>query len=95
MTVDDALRAMATIDGQNDGSEARMVLVEALHRKLLENPETFWEFFWESVIAATPNHVREQAERLLRSGVVTEETTFDDIPAILAWDAATQQRRSR
>lgn len=94
MTIDDALKVMSSIDGQNDGSETRMAIAEALHHKLLEDPETFWELFWESVSRAAPNHIREQAERLIRSGAVTEETTFSDIPAILAWDAATEPENS-
>ena len=92
MTVEDALKAMTAIDGQNDGSDARMALAEALYLKLLEDPENFWEFFWESVNARQPSHARELSERLLRSGAVTEATTFDDIPAILAWDAAAMEQ---
>ena len=88
MTVDDALKAMATIDGEYDGTEARAVIVEALHWHLLESPEDFWEFYFETMNAAYLNPYRLLAERLLRSGAVTEETTFGDIPALLAWDAA-------
>jgi hypothetical protein len=80
---------MAAIDGQHDGTAARMVLVEALHRHLLEDPENFWDFWFET-LNAQHNHYREIAERLLRSGVVNDDTTFADIPAIVAWDAAAQ-----
>lgn len=88
MTVDDALKAMAAIDGQNDGSNMRKALVEILYRKLLDDPENFWETYFEAMSETRPNDYREQAKRLLRSGVVTEDTTFGDIPTIIAWDAA-------
>jgi hypothetical protein len=91
MTIDDALRAMAVIDGQNDGSQARAALVEALHRKLIEAPENFWEEFFAMLDAAQPSPTRQIAEHLLRSGAVTTEMTFGDVPAILAWDEMTQR----
>lgn len=92
MTIDDALKAMAAIDGQHDGSEARAAVVESLYHKLLESPEEFWEFYFDTLSAAEPNPYRELAERLLQSGLVDEETTFGDMPAILAWDALVQRR---
>jgi hypothetical protein len=95
MTIDDVLRTMAVIDGQNDGSQARAVLVEALHLKLLEDPENFWEFYFDTLNAAHPSPYRILAERLLRSGAVNEETTIGDIPAILAWDAAAAAPQAR
>lgn len=91
MTVDDALIAMARTDELDDGTDARAVIVEALHRKLLEDPENFWDAFFEALNELRPDPVREVAERLLRSGAVTEDTTIADIPVILAWDSARQQ----
>jgi hypothetical protein len=88
MTVDQALQAMAAIDGQRDGTEARAVLVAALNQKLLTDPEHFWDFYWEAVNRARSNHFRDLVERLLRSGSVDETTTLEEIPAILCWDAA-------
>jgi hypothetical protein len=38
-------------------------------------------------MTATEDPFRALAERLLRTGKVTEETTFDQLPAILAAEA--------
>ena len=88
MTVDDALKAMGAIDGQHDGTADRAAIVETLHRKLLEDPEEFWDAYFTNLDATRPNPYRDQAVRLLCSGAVNDETTFGDIPAVLAWDAA-------
>lgn len=88
MTIEDAVKAMGVIEAQNNGTEARATLVEALNQKLLENPEVFWDFYFETLDAAGPNMYRELAERLLRSGAVDERTTLTELPAIVAWDAA-------
>jgi hypothetical protein len=87
MTVDDALLAMAAIEQQHDGTDARAVIVEALHRKLLEAPADFWEFYFETLSAIDPSPYRLLAERLLRSGAVHGLTTIADLPAILAAEA--------
>jgi len=85
MTVDDALLAMARADELHDGTEASAVIVEALHQKLIESPDDFWDAFFGVLNDLRPDPLRAVAERLLRSGAVTDDTT---IPAILAWDAA-------
>jgi hypothetical protein len=89
MTVDDALKAMSAIESQRDGSQAKTVIVQALNRKLLEDPENFWGFYLETLNAAHLNPYSALAERLLRSGTVSEATTIGEISKILARDAAT------
>lgn len=88
MTTDEAVKLMATIDALYDGTEERMALVKKLHSTLIEAPDTFLETFYEALNGENGNHYRDLAERLLRSGAVTEETTFGDIDAIMAWDRA-------
>ena len=77
MTLDDAVRAMSVIEGLRDGSGANAVIVQALNRKLLEDPENFWEFYFETLNAAHPNPYSALAERLLRGGTVSEATTSE------------------
>jgi hypothetical protein len=91
MTVDDALLAMARADELHDGTAARAVIVEALHHKLLEDPENFWEAFFEALNELRPDPMRELAERLLRSGAVHELTRISDIPAIVADEYLSKQ----
>jgi hypothetical protein len=79
MTVDDALKAMSAIESQRDGSEAKTVIVQALNRKLLEDPENFWGFYLETLNAAHLNPYSALAERLLRGGAVSEATTIGEI----------------
>lgn len=79
MTVDDALKAMSAIESQRDGSQAMTVIVQALNRKLLEDPENFWEFYFKTLNAADLNPYQALAERLLRSGAVNEETTIGEM----------------
>jgi hypothetical protein len=84
MTVDDALKALATIEGQRDGTEARAIIVAALTEQLLKNPEEFWDVYIDTMSALDPSPFRALAERLLRSGAVHGMTTIADLPAILA-----------
>jgi hypothetical protein len=88
MKVDDAIAAMARVDELHDGTEARAELVKKLHERLIEDPEGFWDFFFETMEADNP--VRAQAERLLRSGAVNAQTSIGDLGAVLAWDAVTE-----
>ncbi|MDP9038402.1 MAG: hypothetical protein M3O02_03885 [Acidobacteriota bacterium] len=83
MNVEDALKAMSCIDQQHDGTEARAVIVDALHRKLLEAPETFWDAFFEVWDTLRPNNTRDLAERLLRTGAVHGLTTLGDAASVL------------
>ncbi len=80
---------MSAIESQRDGSQAKTVIVQALNRKLLEDPENFWEFYLETLNVAHLNPYQALAERLWRSGAVDETTTLRDLPTILAGDAAT------
>jgi hypothetical protein len=52
LTIDEALSAMTTIDKLNDGTVVRMLLVEELHQKLIEDPEGFWDFYLEATVRA-------------------------------------------
>ena len=91
MTVTDALKAMATLEGQRDGSEARAAIVEALTERLLKDPEEFWDSFFETMSTLDPSPERVVAEKLLRSGVVNPETTTNgELRKILAADAANE-----
>ena len=84
MTIDEALQAMSCLDGQQDGTSDRAALVEKLYRKLLEDPETFWEEFFSRLDAVQPNSARNLAMKLLISGEVTSETTFEEAEKLLA-----------
>ena len=81
MTIEDAVKAMGVIEAQNNGTEARAVLVEKLNQRLIENPESFWDYYLAVLDAAGPNSYRDLAERLLRSGAVDERTTLTELPA--------------
>jgi hypothetical protein len=77
MSIDDALKALATIEGQR-----------ALTEQLLKNPEEFWDVYIDTMSALDPSPFRALAERLLRSGAVHGMTTIADLPAIFAAEAA-------
>ena len=83
MTEDDALKAMAAIDGQNDGTETRAAIVEVLHRRLLESPDDFWEEYFTRLDAVVPDATRQLAAKLLISGEVDENTSFGEAKKIL------------
>ena len=72
MTINDALLAMARIDGLHDGTPERTMVAEALHRKLIEYPETFWDEFF-----AVVNPPREEA--LNQLGQLGIDATFSDL----------------
>ncbi len=84
MKVEDALIAMRCIDEQNDGSEARAAIVATLHQKLMEDPENFWDTFFETLNALQDDPFRELAEQMLRSGAVHGLTTIADARNMLA-----------
>lgn len=88
MTISDALLAMARTDELRDGTEARAIIVAALHRRLLEDPNSFWDAYFEMLSALDPSPFRVLAEKLLRGGAVHGMTTIADLPAILEADAA-------
>ena len=91
MKVEEALRAMTTIDGLYDGTPERGAFVVDMHRKLIQNPSGFWDALFERLCCDSPSPERQTAERLLRSGAVTETTTFGEIAAILAAEAREQK----
>lgn len=94
MTIDDAVKMMGVLDAQCDGSPQSVMRRDRLNEVLLKTPEQFWDTFWDEMWNSEPKDaIRQQAERLLRSGAVNEETTIADIPALVAWDEMTQRRR--
>ena len=88
MTVDDALKAMAVLDGQQDGTEARALIVKALTKQLLQDPERFWDFYFETLNTANPSPYKRLAEELLKGGAVDETTTFGEAFALVDGEAA-------
>jgi hypothetical protein len=81
MTPEDALIAMDRIE------ELRDAIAEGLHRTLIEDPDGFWDAFFETLNSFRNDPTRELAERLIRSGAVHGLTRIGDIPAILVDDA--------
>lgn len=80
MEVEDALKAMGYADELRDGSEGRAVIVDGLHRVLIENPLVFWDTF-NAVTKALrgDDPLYELAEKLIREG----KTSFADARAAL------------
>ena len=83
MTVDDALRAMAVIDGQRDGGHSREAIVEMLHAHLLKSPEDFWERYFEVMDAVVPNQMRDLARELIMTGELTSDSSIADLDVVL------------
>jgi hypothetical protein len=81
MTTDDALRMMCALDAQEDGTEETAGRVALLRHVLTTQPEIFWECYWHQTTASDPT--RRKTEELIRSGVVTERTTFGELAEIL------------
>jgi hypothetical protein len=82
MDVSDALKAMSCIDELFDGSPSSRDRAIRLTNELLERPEQFWDTYFDAASANDP--IRIEAEALIRSGIVTDRTTFAELPAILA-----------
>jgi len=59
VTIEDAVQIMGVIDGLRNGTSSRAAIVETLHSKLLEEPEDFWECYFEMLSAENPSHFRQ------------------------------------
>jgi hypothetical protein len=81
MTIEDALKAMACIEGLYDGTQKGAEMIGRLVVELIERPDTFWEVYFETVSADNPT--RKQAETLMRGGKITPATTFGQALHIL------------
>lgn len=88
MTVDNALSAMASIDALENGTAERAAVVAELHLKLLQDPEGFFDCFFETLEGLRDDPMRLLCERLMREG----KTTFHDLKIALAqYNAAPKQ----
>lgn len=91
MTPENALKWLAVIEGLNDGTPSRARIVQHLKRVLRTDPDSVFEEMQNLLMMDDPT--RRQAERLLRSGAVDENTRFDELPGILAVDEMEQEYR--
>jgi hypothetical protein len=88
MTEHETSQAMGVIEKQNDGSEARALIVEALKEKLIKDPDSFWNYYIDVMNESAGDPFGALAEQLLRTGKVTDNTTYGELYKILAAEAA-------
>jgi hypothetical protein len=75
---------MAAIDRLDNGTRSGQRIARHLKHVLTRDPESFWEVLF--LLTGCGNPITVQADRLLRSGAINEQTTFDELPGILAVD---------
>ena len=79
----EGLNLIVELYRRGDASEEKAMEAVNLAEVLLYDHENFYERFFD-VVGASDNPVRVKAEQLLRTGKVTTETTFGELPGILA-----------
>lgn len=84
MEVSESLQAMSTVESLYDGTPRSAEIVAYLATELLKRPESFWQVFYETVDENNYNPVRVEAERLIDSGRITPDSTFEDMRLVVA-----------
>lgn len=77
MEVTEALRMFTAIENMFDGSQSSADRVQRLTKALIENPSEFLDTYLDTTNSDDP--IRIKAEAMIRSGQITDETTFSQL----------------